>query len=187
MKTLATQRRLAAEILGIGKGRVWFDPERLVDIGEALTKADIEELIKDKAIKAKPIAKRIKRKERRKTKKRRGPGRIKMKVKKRKQRYVKRIRKLRNYLKMLKSKAAITVQESHHLRKLVKAGQFKSKREMQNYVQNILKKIAKKTEIEEKKPKLKKPQKKKEERRKKPEEESTKNKKIKAAKEQRKK
>lgn len=150
MKTLATQRRLAAEVLGIGKGRVWFDPEKLTDIGEALTKADIEELIKDKAIKAKPIAKRIKRKEgreRRKTKKRkrRKTGRIKMKIKRRKQRYVKRIRKLRNYLKMLKSKAAITIQQYHDLRRLAKAGQFKSRRELQDYVQNILKKIAKKT------------------------------------------
>lgn len=135
MKTFATQRRLAAEILGVGKGRVWFDPERLTDIGEALTKADIKELIKDKTIKAKPA--KIKHKGKRKKRGRRKTGSIKMKVKKRKQRYVKRIRKLRNYLKMLKLNVMITIQQYHNLRKLAKAGQFKSKRHLQDYIQKL--------------------------------------------------
>lgn len=49
---LSTQRRMAASILKVGSGRVWFDSEELEDIDEAVTRADIRGLINDKVIQA---------------------------------------------------------------------------------------------------------------------------------------
>jgi large subunit ribosomal protein L19e len=47
---LTTQKILACKLLGCSKKRVRFDPERLDEIKESITKADIGSLIKDKAI-----------------------------------------------------------------------------------------------------------------------------------------
>ena len=138
MKTLSTQKRLAAEVLGVGKGRVLFDPDRLADIKEALTKEDIRELIKDEAIKAKAIKRKIR--GRKKSKKKKN----KRKIKRRKQDYVHKIRKLRKYL--LSVKRDIGIKEYRNLRKLAKAGQFKSKEYLREYVEKSLKKALSKSE-----------------------------------------
>ena len=50
MKTFALQRRLASDILSVGRNKIWFDPLRLNDIQQALTRSDIDELIKENAI-----------------------------------------------------------------------------------------------------------------------------------------
>lgn len=50
---LKTQRRLASEILDVGLGRVWMDPSKYKDIKGALTKEDINNLIKKGVIKRK--------------------------------------------------------------------------------------------------------------------------------------
>ena len=42
---LNVQKRLAAQILKCGRNRVRFDPDRLEDIKEAITKTDIRSLI----------------------------------------------------------------------------------------------------------------------------------------------
>ncbi|MEM2875660.1 MAG: 50S ribosomal protein L19e, partial [Candidatus Bathyarchaeia archaeon] len=38
---LRNQRRLATEVLKVGKSRVWFDPERIEDIELAITRDEI--------------------------------------------------------------------------------------------------------------------------------------------------
>jgi large subunit ribosomal protein L19e len=45
---------MAASILKVGKGKVWFDPDELEDIEEAVTRDDIRGLIHDRVIQAKP-------------------------------------------------------------------------------------------------------------------------------------
>lgn len=52
--SLKIQKRLASDVLKIGEGRVWMDPERFEDIGIAITRDDIRALIHDGAIKARP-------------------------------------------------------------------------------------------------------------------------------------
>ena len=52
---LKIQKRLAAQILKSSENDIWLDSNRLDEIKEAITKADIKSLIKDKAIKAKKI------------------------------------------------------------------------------------------------------------------------------------
>ena len=52
MTDVASQRRIAASILTCGVNRVWFDPERLSDIENAISREDLRGLITDGAIKA---------------------------------------------------------------------------------------------------------------------------------------
>ena len=52
MSDLLSQRRLAAAILDCGENRVWFDPEQISDIENAVSREDIRGLIKDGAITA---------------------------------------------------------------------------------------------------------------------------------------
>lgn len=50
MSDLASQRRIAASVLGCGENRVWFNPEKLSDIQSAMSREDIRNLITDGAI-----------------------------------------------------------------------------------------------------------------------------------------
>ena len=53
MSDLTAQRRLAADILDVGKNRVWLDPERQGDIADAITREDVCELIDEGVIDSK--------------------------------------------------------------------------------------------------------------------------------------
>src|SRR3972149_8064863 len=55
MTDLATQRRLAAEVLDIGVNRVWLNPEASKDIAAALTREDIRKLIEEDKVGARSI------------------------------------------------------------------------------------------------------------------------------------
>ncbi len=55
MKTLQLQKRIAASVLKVGLNKVWFDPTRISEIREAITREDVKELIKEKVIKKKPV------------------------------------------------------------------------------------------------------------------------------------
>ena len=50
MSDLRAQKRLASEVLDVGKNRVWFDPDRQGDIDDAITRDDIRELVDEGAI-----------------------------------------------------------------------------------------------------------------------------------------
>jgi len=52
MSDLASQKRIVASILKCGVNRVWFDPERLADIENAISREDLRGLVTDGAIKA---------------------------------------------------------------------------------------------------------------------------------------
>ena len=52
MSDLAGQKRIVASILKCGVNRVWFDPERLSDIENAISREDLRGLVSDGAIKA---------------------------------------------------------------------------------------------------------------------------------------
>lgn len=141
---LETQRRLASKILDVGKRKVWFDPLRLSEIEEAITRQDIKELIKEGAIKKLPahgvkIRAGKKRKKRFEKGRRRGTGKIKKKIRKRKIEYILKIRKIRRYLKMLKKEGKISKAEHLRLRKLAKAGLFSDINKIKEYIQTIQK------------------------------------------------
>ena len=52
MTDLKAQKRLAADVLGVGKNRVRFDPEAQGEIADAITREDVRELVEDGVIEA---------------------------------------------------------------------------------------------------------------------------------------
>lgn len=50
MSDLASQRRLAAAVLGCGENRVWINPEKLSEVQSAMSREDIRNLIEEGAI-----------------------------------------------------------------------------------------------------------------------------------------
>ena len=81
---LGKKKNLAKRTLKVGKERIIFIKSRLEDIKEAITRQDIRDLNAEGAILVREIKGRTKIKKRKKT-----PGKIKKKVSKRKQEYVK--------------------------------------------------------------------------------------------------
>ncbi|GAB6861205.1 50S ribosomal protein L19e [Haloplanus litoreus] len=53
MTDLRAQKRLAADVLDVGKDRVWFDPEAQSEIAEAITREDIRDLVEQGTIQQK--------------------------------------------------------------------------------------------------------------------------------------
>jgi len=156
---LRRKKQLAAKVLKVGKNRITFSTENLSEIKEAITKQDIKDLYADGIITIKPIKGRKKIKKR---KTRRGPGKIKKKVNKRKQVYVKITRKLRTYIKQLKAKGMISNELYRELRKKTRMRAFRSQAHLKEYLTNVEKISVKPSEIikEIKKPKEKKKEKK---------------------------
>jgi large subunit ribosomal protein L19e len=121
---LRNKKQLAARVLGIGVNRVIFDSSRLDEIKESLTRQDIKDLLKSRAVTIREA--RGKRKTIKRTT-RRGEGKRKKIVGKRKKEYMILVRKLRKTLKNLKNAGTITNESYKALRKKVRAKAFKSR------------------------------------------------------------
>lgn len=139
---LKNQRRIAANLLNVGINRVWFDNDRLDKIKEAITKADIRALIKDKAIQAKPI-KGISRSRARKNilqkrkGRKQGPGSRKGKKTSRlprKRKWILLIRAQREFIRSLKEKEMINNETYRDIYLKAKGGFFRSRRHVQLYL-----------------------------------------------------
>jgi large subunit ribosomal protein L19e len=52
MTDLSAQKRMAADVMDVGKNRVWIDPERQGEIAEAITRQDVRDLVDEGAIRA---------------------------------------------------------------------------------------------------------------------------------------
>ncbi len=153
---LKSQKRLAAQLLNVGENRVWFDNDRLEEVKEAITKADIYKLIKDLAIQAKP-QKGISGYRRRKkfAQKRKGrqkgqgsrKGTLNARIRQKKV-WMDRIRLQRRLLKKFRNKKIIDPKTYRKLYMRSKGGFFRSRRHVLLYLeeQGILKdkKLAKK-------------------------------------------
>ena len=140
---LATQKRLAADVLGCSHQNVRFDPARLAEIKEALTKNDIRGLIVKGAISKVPVGSyshgrsRLILKQKRKGR-RSGPGSIKGKKYARlprKQSWMNRVRAQRVLLKTLKEGAIISIPVYHQLYKMSKGGFFRSRNHIKLYLE----------------------------------------------------
>tara|TARA_Y100000034_G_C6901927_1_gene417388 strand:- start:1305 stop:1808 length:504 start_codon:yes stop_codon:yes gene_type:complete len=154
---LRTRKELAAKVLKVGKNRIQFAKDNLNEIKEAITKQDMKDLHKEGFISIKPIKGRKKIKKR---KTRRGPGKIKKKVNKRKQIYVKITRKLRSYLKELKSQEKISNELFWGLRKKIRMREFRSKSHLKEHLVNVSKIDLNKEVVKPKKKTVKKTEKK---------------------------
>jgi large subunit ribosomal protein L19e len=140
--SLNSQRRLAAEIMKIGQGRVWIDPERIDYVEAAITREEIRKLIHEGVVKKLP-EKGISRSrarvltEKRKKGLRRGPGGksgpARSKISK-KQAWMNRIRPIRRRLRELKDSRAITVSVYRKLYDMSESGLFESKADLERYI-----------------------------------------------------
>jgi large subunit ribosomal protein L19e len=128
---LRSKKELAAKTFGVGKSRVIFIKERLEEIKEAITKQDIRDLHKDGAIKIREVKgrKTVENKN-----KRRSAGNIRKNVNQRKKNYVIMTRKLRNYLKELKTRGKLDKKEIKEIRKKIRNKTFRSKAHMKEQI-----------------------------------------------------
>ncbi|MBC8435272.1 hypothetical protein H8D91_02100 [archaeon] len=131
---LAKKKELAAKALGVGKSRVIFIEGNLPQIKEAITRADMLDLFNAGAIKIREIGGRKKTVKR---KNRRGVGKVKKKVNKRKQEYVTSTRKLRKVAKNLLRLEKIDAVKHQKIRKMIRARHFKSKRHLNESLENL--------------------------------------------------
>ncbi len=147
---LSIQKRLAAEVLGVGESRIWIDPTRIEDVEGAVTKEEIRKLIKEGVIRVKPVkgnsrARWRERHEKRKKGRRRGPGKRKGAKTARlskKEAWMNTIRKIRRYLRYLRDHGVIDRRTYRRLYMLAKGGTFRSLSSLKTYMkeQGLLKK-----------------------------------------------
>ena len=138
---LHKKKRLAANIMGVGKNKVKMDVEQLDEIAGALTRRDIAHLIKQKIITIKPHSRQSKSRMRvNLVKKRKGrkqnTGSRKGSQKARnppKKVWMTKIRLQRKYLTGLKTNKLVTIADYRTLRAKAKGGFFRSLRHLKLY------------------------------------------------------
>jgi large subunit ribosomal protein L19e len=130
---LKKKRELVARILGIGANRVRFEPDKLDDIADSITREDLRSLVKRGTIwttKVKGTSRgRAKTKQAIRKKSGLGPGSKKGKKTARtgkKSAYVTKIRSMRYHLKVMKDRNEINRQTYWLIYKRVDGGQVRS-------------------------------------------------------------
>jgi large subunit ribosomal protein L19e len=141
MTNLTNQRRLASQIMKVGKNRVWIDPQRIDDVESAITREEVRKLVHEKVIEARAIqgvsrgrAKVIQDKKRRG--RRKGPGSksgTPRAVVTKKEVWMIKIRSLRRKLRDLKAKRTITESNYRELYMIAGSGRFASIADMERY------------------------------------------------------
>ncbi|MHA2359390.1 MAG: 50S ribosomal protein L19e [Candidatus Thorarchaeota archaeon] len=139
---LTTQKRLAADVMKVGKSRVWIDPEFEDEISLAITRDDIRRLIDEGAIQKKPIRGvsrgRARHKLRQKRKgQRSGPGKKKGKATSKlssKDRWMMKIRPLRKELRKLRNDGKITSRVYRELYLKAKGNAFRNTAHLRTYI-----------------------------------------------------
>ena len=141
---LKTQKRIAAKVLKCSPKRVVFDQESLGDIKEAITRADIRNLVGSKLIakaNTQNISRsRIKKSLQQKRKGRKsGPGSRKGKQTARlasKKSWVAKARVQRSFAKELRDNKTITQKTYKDLYTKIKGGYFRNKRHIKLYLED---------------------------------------------------
>jgi large subunit ribosomal protein L19e len=140
---IKNQKILAAKVAGVGIDRVILVPERLNEIKEAITKADIRALIKSGAIKildAKtPSRARAKKRHAQRLRgRRKGHGKRKGSAKARspsKTEWIKKIRLMRKTLKNLKAQGKLDKKIFNEIYRKAKGGFFRDKGHLLFYLE----------------------------------------------------
>ncbi|WP_255195209.1 50S ribosomal protein L19e [Halorarius litoreus] len=144
MTDLKAQKRLAADVLDVGKNRVWFDPDRQADIADAITREDIRELVDEGAITSEDARGNSRGRARERAKKRayghrKGQGKRKGKKGGRansKQDWQSRIRAQRRTLKELRDEGELDASEYRSLYDQASGGEFDSIADLERYIEN---------------------------------------------------
>ena len=143
---LKTQKRMAAEVMDIGKDRVWIDPDEQEKVDEAITRKDIRNLIeggtiqkKDEKGTSKGRAKHIKKQKKKGRRKGQGSRKGKKGARKSdKKKWMEKIRAIRNRLKEMRDEGEITSDQYRKLYDMSKGGFFRDTKHLENHVENKL-------------------------------------------------
>ena len=144
MTDLKAQRRMAADVLDVGKDRVWMDPEAQSDIAEAITREDVRELVDQGTIQAKNVTGNSRGRARERAAKRsyghrKGAGSRKGRAggrKKRKDAWISRIRAQRRRLKELRDEGPLDRTTYRELYNKASGGEFDSVDRLEAYIEN---------------------------------------------------
>lgn len=142
MVNLAKQKRIAAQVLKIGEGRVWIDPEATEDVAGAITREDIRGLIEEGLIieKQKKGVSRGRARVSRRQKalgRRKGPGSrkgAKGARASRKKRWITKIRALRRRMKELRDGGFVDKTTYRRLYNKANGGDFRSVAHLNDYI-----------------------------------------------------
>jgi len=134
MTDVSNQKRISASLLKCGVNRVWFDPERIPDIQNAISRDDIRELIDDGSIRAHQVKGVSRGRARVKIAKRayghcKGPGRhrgAKGARNPRKRQWIQKIRAIRKTLVELRDSGEIDRHMYRMLYRKAAGGQFRN-------------------------------------------------------------
>ncbi len=145
MPDLTTQKRLAAEILGVGVSRVKIDPTKISEVESALRREDIKKLIDEGIIWAEPARRNSRGRwkelhEKRKKGRRRGLGSRKGSKASRsdpEMMWVYTIRKIRRYLRWLRDHEVIDRKTYRKAYLRAKGGAFKSLADLKRYLSDL--------------------------------------------------
>jgi large subunit ribosomal protein L19e len=134
------RRRLASDVMKCGSHKVWFNPDALTKIDQAITRADIRKLMSSGSIKRKKdnVKKKIKvsGKQRKGSRKGSKGARIGKKTN-----WLKIVRPQRRLIKEMKDTGTLVEGAYRKLYVMVKSGVFRSKAHLRTFVED--KKMAK--------------------------------------------
>ncbi len=136
MTDLSSQKRMAADVLGVGESRVWIDPDRTEDVDGAITKQDIRNLVESGA-----IQKKAKQGVGSSGGSGDGPGSRKGRSgarKSEKEEWTESIRALRSRLKELRDEGDISSSEYRELYDMASGGFFRNTKHMDLYIEKNL-------------------------------------------------
>ena len=139
---LRNQKRIAAQLLKVGKKHVQFDQDNLSEIKEAITKADLRSLVGQGVIRLKQYQSqshsRVKtRAEQKRKGRRKGQGSREGKATARlpsKREWINKVRLQRDLLVFLKEKGMITNKVYREMRAKVKGGFFRTRKHITLYL-----------------------------------------------------
>ncbi|MFB6191032.1 MAG: 50S ribosomal protein L19e [Candidatus Nanohaloarchaea archaeon] len=143
MSDLKSQKRMAAEVLDVGKNRVWIDPDETEKVEEAITRQDIRNLVESGTIQKKDEKgnSRGRARENRDQKvkgRRKGQGSRKGKKTARKdskQEWMEKIRAIRKRLKEMRDEGTVTQEQYRKLYDMAKGGFFRDTKHLENHVE----------------------------------------------------
>jgi large subunit ribosomal protein L19e len=143
MTDLKAQRRMAADVLDVGKDRVWMDPEEQAELADAITREDIRDLVDQGTIRVKDAKGNSKGRAReRKAKRdyghRKGAGSRRGKAGARqntKKAWISRIRAQRKRLRDLRDDGPLSASEYRTLYNKASGGEFDSVDRLETYIE----------------------------------------------------
>jgi len=142
MTDLAAQKRLAADILDVGEGRIWLDPAAQSDISEAITRQDVRDLIDSGSIQTEEASGNSRGRARERAAKQAyghqtGPGSRRGTAGARqnsKQDWQNQIRAQRRTLRELRDDGSLSATQYRELYDMAKGGEFQDVRRLKNYI-----------------------------------------------------